>query len=394
MPWLLKMTVLVSALMAPAALYLCFRLFNILKKGGKHLAFLKWLMPLVLCSFYLFPLVGAIDFYTTGSIDLLGYPKILAYWFWFGLIFVFQLVTWVLVADLLKFGSRLLSSSYKAVEQWYPRFIAGVIIIVFIFVGWKMYQDTTRVRTDSRSLAIKGLPPSLEDFKIVHISDIQGDEYTGRDEIANYIDVVNRQNPDLIIFTGDLISYGTDFISMAARELGKAKATYGTVAVVGDHDYWAGTNTVENALEEEGVTLLRDENYTIKLDTGDSLAITGVTEVYSKASNPKTVDSLTHNLPEASVKILGSHQVEDHLITNARQNNYDMMLAGHTHGGQIHVPFLGMSFSAAERETQYVSGLYREGALPIHINNGLGFTLGPIRYGAPPTVTSIRLKKE
>nr|WP_240894719.1 metallophosphoesterase [Fodinibius halophilus] len=257
-----------------------------------------------------------------------------------------------------------------------------------------MYQDTTRVRTDSRSLAIKGLPPSLEDFKIVHISDIQGDEYTGRDEIANYIDVVNRQNPDLIIFTGDLISYGTDFISMAARELGKAKATYGTVAVVGDHDYWAGTNTVENALEEEGVTLLRDENYTIKLDTGDSLAITGVTEVYSKASNPKTVDSLTHNLPEASVKILGSHQVEDHLITNARQNNYDMMLAGHTHGGQIHVPFLGMSFSAAERETQYVSGLYREGALPIHINNGLGFTLGPIRYGAPPTVTSIRLKKE
>ncbi len=388
------MTVLVSGLMAPAALYLSFRLYNLIKKRWQNVPSIKWAGPLLISSFFLFPLAGLIDYYTTNNVDLLAYPKILTYWFWFGLVFLFQLISWVVIADLLKLASRLHSSIESKVDRWYSHFIIAVFVLVFIFVGLKMHNNTTQIVAETQTIPVKEIPQPLKDFKIVHISDIQGDEYTGRQDIARYIQKVNKLNPDLIIFTGDLISYGTDFIAMAARELGKATATYGTVAVVGDHDYWAGTDTVEKALEKQGISLLRDENYSIRLDSVNSFVVTGVTEVYSKASSPNVVDSLTRNTADPQLKVFASHQVDKHLVKSAQQNNYDLMLAGHTHGGQIRIPFMGMSFSAAERETKYVSGLYQEGALPIHINNGLGFTLGPVRYGAPPTVTLLRLYKK
>ncbi len=394
MPWLLEMTVLVSSIMAPAVLYLSFRFYNISIHYFADYRWLKILLPVLLASFYLFSVSGVLDFYITGQIDVLTYPKPFTYWFWFGLLFVFQLVTLVIIADVIKLSSRFWSGDKDWIAHWHARILLGLFVVVFVFVGWKTYRDTTRIVSDQITLPVENLPESLEQFKLVHISDIQGDEYTGREEIVRYVDEINKQQADLIIFTGDLISYGTDFIKMSAEELGKAKAKYGTIAVVGDHDYWAGTQNVEQALAEQGILLLKDENHTIKIDSMHSTLITGVTEVYSKASNPEIVDSLTADANSSALKIFASHQVVDHLIGNAQKHNYDMMLAGHTHGGQIRVPFMGMSFSAAERETKYVSGLYHEDGLPIHINNGLGFTLGPIRYGAPPTVTVITLESK
>ncbi|WP_211359409.1 metallophosphoesterase [Fodinibius salinus] len=318
----------------------------------------------------------------------------MTYWFWFGLVFVFQLATWIILADIGKLISRFLVADTALVNRWHTRVVFGLFLLTFLFMGWKTYKDTTQIVTDELSIAIDDLPASLKGFKLVHISDIQGDEYTGRKEIARYVEAVNATNPDLIIFTGDLISYGTDFIAMSAQELGKVRATYGTIAVVGDHDYWAGTPNIEQALANEGIPLLQNQNQKFSSDGDHTVRVTGITEVYSKTSDPEVVDSVTNNAGGAALKIFASHQVDDDLVAEAQQNGYDMMLAGHTHGGQIRVPFFGMGFSAAERETKYVSGLYHKNKLPIHINNGLGFTLGPIRYDAQPTVTVITLKEK
>lgn len=393
MPWLLEMTLLVSLLMVPAILYLSWRLYDTSAHLFANNRKAKIILPLILLSFYVFPLSGLADFYLSGQIDVLKYPKPLAYWFWFGLVFVFQLATWVIIADVIKLGSRYWAADFAKIERLHAQGVLVLFVLVFMFVGWKRYDDSTNIVTDNISLKVEKLPESHQGFKIVHISDIQGDEYTGRSDIAAYIQKVNAQNPDMVIFTGDLISYGTDYIEMAAEELGQVKARYGTFAVVGDHDYWAGVKEVQRALSKQSIPLLQDENRTVKVDSSFSIAVTGVTQVYSRQSDPEVVKRLTQNTGSADIKILASHQVADHLIASSRKNNYQMLLAGHTHGGQIRVPFMGMSFSAAEQETKYVSGLYREGGLPIHINNGLGYTLGPMRYGAPPTITVIRLEK-
>jgi len=265
---------------------------------------------------------------------------------------------------------------------------------IFLFTVTKTYLHTTQVQAEHHTISVENLPESLHGLKIVHITDIQGDEYTGRNKIQNYIRHVNAQNPDLIIFTGDLISYGTDFIEMSAQEFGEAESKYGTIAIVGDHDYWAGVPYVEEALSQQNIPLLQDENYTIQIDSTNNVTITGVTEVYSKQSDPAVVDSLTKSTAGSALKVFASHQVNDKLIAETQQQNYDLMLSGHTHGGQIHVPFMGMNFSASQQETEYVQGLYRKNGLPINVNNGLGFTLSPIRYEAPPNISVITLQKE
>ncbi|SHE77857.1 Predicted phosphohydrolase, MPP superfamily [Fodinibius roseus] len=392
MPWLLRMTLLVSLLMAPAVIYLVWRLYVSAKQLLDESTWSKKILPAVVCSFYLLPVIGVIDFYLSGDIDLLKYPKPLTYWFWFGLVFVFQLATWILLADLAKGITRFFSWDPRRVDRIHARLLLLLFVVVFSYTGWKVYRDTSRVVVENIPLPVEDLPEPLHGFKVAHISDIQGDEYTGREEISGYISKLNEQNPDLVIFTGDLISYGTDFIGMSARAFGKAEARHGIYAVVGDHDYWAGTGEVKRALNESGIFLLQDKNIRIPVDSSSFAVLTGVTEVYSRRSNPDTVDSLSRRAPEAALKIFASHQVNDYLIESAMKHHYDMMLAGHTHGGQIRVPFMGMDFSASERETKYVSGLYWEGALPIHVNNGLGFTLGPVRYNAPPTVTVIELQ--
>lgn len=356
-------------------------------------AWVALLLPLLLGSFYLFPIGATIDFWITGHIDVLKFSQPLTYWFWFGLVFVFQLTTWVLILDVLKMVLRLIMQNKKLIDDWHPRIGLLLFALVFLFVGWKTYHDSNHIITKHVALPVEKLPPALQDFKIIHISDLQGDEYTSQKEIADYIRKVNALQPDLIIFTGDLISYGTDFIQASAEAFGRARATYGTFAVVGDHDYWAGLEHIRKALAEEHIPLLRNQNRLIQVADGASVLITGFTQVYSKQVSAEKVDSLTR-AQQASLKIIASHQVADHLISSARQQGYDMLLAGHTHGGQIRVPFMGMTFSAAEQETKYISGLYWKGELPIYVNNGLGFTLGPIRYNAPPEITVITLRPE
>ncbi len=389
MPWLLRMTLVVASLMLPAILYLSFRYYATFKS---HLQ--KWLVSILLLTFYAYPLCALIDFYSTGSIDLLDYPQPLAYWFWFGLIFVFQLATWVIVTDLIKLVATYFYGDKNVISRWYPHLIAVLFTTIFLFTAATTYLHTTQVQAQHHTISIENLSKSLQGFKIVHITDIQGDEYTGSDEIRNYIKHVNKQSPDLIIFTGDLISYGTDFIDMSAQELGKAKSKYGTIAVVGDHDYWAGLDNIEPALNNQNIPLLQDENHTIQINSTSNITITGVTEVYSKQADPTVVDSLTKSTGNSALKIFASHQVNDQLISKAQQQNYHLMLSGHTHGGQIHVPFMSMNFSASQQETQYVQGLYWENSLPINVNNGLGFTLAPIRYEAPPNISVITLQKK
>ncbi|WP_440999616.1 metallophosphoesterase [Fodinibius sp. SL11] len=393
MPWLLRMTLVVAVIMLPAILYLSFRYYAT-SKSYIHSTTAKLLAPALFLSFFTYPLAGIIDFYTTGTIDLLGYPQPLTYWFWFGLIFVFQLVTWVIFFDLIKMAMNNFYGDKNIISRWHPHIIVTLFAAIFLFTATKTYLHTTQVEAKQITIPVENLPESLEGFTIVHITDIQGDEYTGRTEIQNYIRKVNNQKPDLVIFTGDLISYGTDFIKMAAQEFGKTTSTYGTFAIVGDHDYWAGTPHVEKALTKENIPLLQDENHTIPIDSSNNITITGITEVYSKKSNPTTVDSLTKNSANSVLKIFASHQVNDQLIAKAQQQSYNLMLAGHTHGGQIHVPFMGMNFSASQQETKYIQGLYQENHLPINVNNGLGFTLAPIRYGAPPNISVITLQKK
>ncbi|NIV13740.1 MAG: hypothetical protein GWN62_21420, partial [Aliifodinibius sp.] len=161
-------------MMLPAILYLSFRYYATFKS---HLQ--KWLLPTVLLSFYVYPLSALIDFYITGSIDLLNYPQLLAYWFWFGLIFVFQLITWVIITDLIKVVTNYFYEDKNVISRWHHHALVVLFATIFLFTAAKTYFHTTQVQTEHHTIYVENLPQPLEGLQIVHITDIQGDEYTG-----------------------------------------------------------------------------------------------------------------------------------------------------------------------------------------------------------------------
>lgn len=393
MPWLLRMTLIVSGIMVISHLYLGWRL-------TKSVTFLTerkpyaWIPALILCTFYILPVTGFILYGIQGNLDLLEIPKPVTYWFWFGFAFSFQLLSWIIVLDILKIAFKLWSKrNSTATDKIYGKIALLTALAVLVFTGAKMYRNTSVIQTDEIELSLENLPDGLDGYRIIHISDVQGDQYTGQENIRRYAEMVNAQKPDLVIFTGDLISYGTDYIEMSAEALSNIKAPHGVYAVVGDHDYWAGLSNVEPALENRGIELLKDENRLI--EAGESrMLLTGITQVYSKRAGEEAVGKLVSDSSRVSLRIMAAHQVSDLLLRESQANDYSLFLAGHTHGGQVRVPVFGMTFSASDLETRYVSGTYQEGGLLINVNNGLGFTLAPVRYNAPPSISVIELTKE
>lgn len=355
-----------------------------------------WVVGGVLLFFYLLPLVGLVNYAIGSNVNLSSYPRSLFYLFWGGFAFSFQLLTWVVITDILKITVNSgFGINAPFIDRGYALVVVSLSVVVLLYTSIKMYRNTTSIHTERVQYAIEDLAPELEGFRIAHISDIQADEFTSEEKIARYIDLVNEQQPDLIIFTGDLITSGNRYLEMAARQLSEARARYGIYFIVGDHDFWAGKEHVKSVVEKNNIPALDGENVTVRVDgDGGDIRITGLTNVYSRNAPPSEVRELTGDSTQASVKILASHQVSDLLAKNAAANNYDLILGGHTHGGQVRVPLFFKKIAASNFETKYIQGQYRENGMLININNGLGFTLAPVRYNAPANITLIELKSE
>lgn len=380
-----------ASLMLAAHLYIGWRAGRLIKKLSGKL-YPRIIIYLFLLSFYCLPATGLIYHWLWGDPDMLTLWQPMSYWFWFGLVFSFQFLTWLIILDLVKLLARFISNLKRGrIEKYYRGAFYALATILFLFTAAKMIYDSRTIQVEKITYEIAELPPALQDFRIVHITDIQADEYTGRPEIARYIEKVNALNPDLVVFTGDLISYGTDFIAMSAEELAKVEAAYGTYAVIGDHDYWADVSNFEKEYAKYDIKLLQDQNKIIPVGQ-DSLLLTGITEVYSKQVSGDSLNGLANEYVSMPLRILASHQATEKVIKQAKSSGYELLLAGHTHGGQLRVPFMFMTFSAAERDTPYLSGTFRFDDLLMNVDNGLGFTLAPVRYNAPPTISVIDLK--
>jgi len=393
-PWLLEVTLIVASLLFIIDIYLGWRLVSSARSLTYRFAtFLTVAVILFLAGFFTFPLSGLVAWLTRGAFDFYGFPIPFVYFFWYGLAFSVQLVLWVVLLDFIKFIVKiLLKFDSPLVDLAHAVFVAGIASVLVFTTAIKLYEDTNAVDVNRVEYRSASIPSDLNGFRIAHISDIQVDKFTGKKQVERYIDSVNAQQADLVVFTGDLVTHGTEYIDRGARWLGRARARYGTVAVIGDHDYWASKQKVAAALQKQGIKVLEGTN--LWLDTsGKPTVVSGVTNVYSEKVSPETVNEVTSSVDSAAVRILATHQVSDLLVGAAREHEYDLILAGHTHGGQLRFDILGFQICASMLETPYISGSYPKGNLLINVNNGLGFTLAPVRYNARADVSIITLRQ-
>jgi predicted MPP superfamily phosphohydrolase len=359
---------------------------------------MKWIAVAIASYFLICPLLalfGAVS----GSQKIISAIRegdktidyLFMYPFWTGLVLVLQLAVLFFLADIIRFFSSLISES-EVIRRVHAWLIITIAIIAAAYVPAKIYLDTTAVDVETVKVKLPTLSEDLQGFKIVHISDLQADLRTGRSRMERYINAVNKLEPDIVVFTGDLVTYGEKYIDEGAYMMGKIKTKYGVYGCLGDHDYWASPRTIIQSLNEQDVTILEDESLTLNVKSSE-IGMTFVTNIYSQRPNMKALNILPSLSPGSDVKIFIVHQPSEELVEFAGRNNYDMFLGGHTHGGQVVFPLPGIKLTPVSFENSYLSGQYHFGSMFININNGLGFTFAPIRYNASASVSLITLEK-
>ena len=355
------------------------------------MAVILWLVlyPLLMLGGHFLRLVGLSRAFQESNMAL---DVLITYPFWMGMILAIQLTALLLLMDVLKLALyplyRKHRSRWTRVEAW------AVVVLVLagaVYVVARVYNDTFTLRTRETELRVANLPSEMDGFRIVQIADLQADGRTGDGKLKPYIDRVNALRPDLILFGGDLVTSGIDYIEAGAAAIGRMEARHGIYACLGDHDFFSDRQKVKDSLERNGVTVLA--NIAAIVPVGSSfISIAGVTNVYRSPSNEYSLDSMEKQRGRGAVNILLTHQPSPSIVSYAEARGYDLFTAGHTHGGQIAFPLPGFLLTGSSFETDYVSGFYRVGSMLVSINNGLGLTLAPVRYHAPAEVTMIVLK--
>jgi predicted MPP superfamily phosphohydrolase len=245
-----------------------------------------------------------------------------------------------------------------------------------------------------RPIAITNLPAAFNGYRIVQLSDIHLDEYTEPFFLERIISKVNTLNPDLVLLTGDFITHGSiTFVAgkHAAHRCAEIIATltaplrYG---ILGNHDVAVNAPMVVEALSSRGTPVLVNRYVPIERN-GDRLWLCGVDD---PGQSTPDLNLALPTKPDGPV-ILMAHEPDyaDTVMAHPRGHLVDLMLSGHSHGGQIRLPFLGPLILPPYGE-KYPEGHYRFNRMQLYVNRGIGTVGLPFRLNCPPEITVITLQ--
>ncbi|MCG6893098.1 MAG: metallophosphoesterase [Desulfobacteraceae bacterium] len=272
-------------------------------------------------------------------------------------------------------------------------------VLSFIGFGFAGRNDLT---TEHLTLRFPNLPKAFDGFRIVQISDLHASFWVTETYLNQVVDRVNALPKDLLVITGDLITGSVNdfwkrwFPSAGGDHVAAISAVFQRLhagpklAVLGNHDQWDGKKTelrLVSELERLGIDVLR--NRSVKLSRGEeTIAFAGTDDIWFTYD----IDRALREVPREAFTVVLSHSpdVREDLGPEKR---VELVLCGHTHGGQVAVPYLSHHFIPIKNPARYLAGLVREPYGYTYVNRGIGTLVFPFRIGAPPEITSIRMRR-
>jgi predicted MPP superfamily phosphohydrolase len=267
------------------------------------------------------------------------------------------------------------------------------------------FGNKYRYKVEEIALQFHNLPEAFRGLKIVHISDIHSGSFTDRKSVEKGVEKILSLQPDLILFTGDLVNDHADEMADYADVFGRLKAPMGVFSTLGNHDYgdyrqWKSKEEKSRNLEnlkrihaDMGWRLLMNEHVCLEKD-GQQLCILGIENWSAKGSFPKYGRMQDAHMGTESYpfKILLSHDPSHwEAEVRTRYPDVDLMLAGHTHGMQFGVEIPGFRWSPVQYVYKQWAGLYEQGQQKLYVNRGFGFIGYPGRVGILPEITLLKL---
>ncbi|MFN3418349.1 MAG: metallophosphoesterase [Pyrinomonadaceae bacterium] len=280
----------------------------------------------------------------------------------------------------------------------------GIFIIASLFYSFVI--EPGRLVVTEHTIEIEKLDPALDGLKIVAISDLHcGSNAVNAEKLRDLLALANGQNPDIVVLLGDFVSEyeGGTKLRMPLDEMTQnirgLKARYGVFAVMGNHDDWYDSELVKNAVQAAGYRILDDEIATLDINN-TKLRLLGLRD-HLRINSWKAFSEQTRHLIDTdggSGDIIVLEHSPDVLpmITGELSISPDtrLMLAGHTHGGQVWLPILGRPIIPSSYGQKYAYGHIRDQGLDMFVTSGVGTSILPFRFLVPPEIAVITLKRK
>lgn len=264
-----------------------------------------------------------------------------------------------------------------------------VFILLLSFILWTIWGNT-RIQVTNSTINSKTIPESFDGYTIAHISDLHNKDWGN-----TLVQLLQQENPDIIVITGDLIDSSKTDIPIAIEFISQMKSIAPIYYVTGNHEAWSQQyELLAQQLLEQDVTILDNERTILQVNEDEILLLGLQDPSFAADNNLSTTQSVIDELVRDfdGYKILLSHRPE--LFDFYVQNDIDLAFTGHAHGGQFRIPFVGGLVAPNQGWfPSYTAGVYQEDTTSMVVSRGLGNSIIPFRINNQPELVMIHLER-
>ncbi len=290
-------------------------------------------------------------------------------------------------------------------SEFLSKVALATTVVPFTAFAYGIISGAHDYRVKKVTVKLKNLPKSFDGLRIGQLSDIHSGSFWNKTAVKGGVEMMMREKPDVIFFTGDLVNNETTEVKEYVPIFEKLKAPLGVFSITGNHDYgdykqWASQEEKQRNFKDlvqvhktMGYDILMNEHRFLE-QGGDKIAIIGNENWGTRFKQYGNLDLACKDTEEAAVKLLLSHD-PTHWDAQVRPNHpdIDVTFSGHTHGFQFGIEIAGIKWSPVQYVYRQWADLYREGDQYLYVNRGFGFLGYPGRVGMPPELTIVELKR-
>ena len=266
------------------------------------------------------------------------------------------------------------------------------LILVTGLAIWAFFIEPNRLVIHRETIVISDWPYELDGLRAAVLSDIHaGSSFINKAKLDEIVAKTNAENPDLVLLLGDFMvrnrAYRDDPLDpeVIANALGGLKGKIGVYAVLGNHDWWYNGVRVQQELQRAGIRVLENDVASIQVAQREFF-IWGIADMWTR---PQAISGMDSRIVSGEPVIAMTHNPD---IFPDIPAEVALTLAGHTHGGQVNIPFLGRPIVPSRFGQRYAAGLVHDGHKQMFVTTGIGTSILPVRFRVPPEIVLLTLK--
>jgi len=270
-------------------------------------------------------------------------------------------------------------------RRWFRISLLVVLLAGGASAIWAFFIEPNRLVVNHDAITIDSWPKELSGLRIAMIGDVHTDtRYINEAKLQKIVDLTNAQNPDVIVLLGDYVQGGRNNPSRVEPEvtalyLKTLKAPLGVYVILGNHDWWYNGEKVRHAFENEGLPVIDDEVKELNW-RGKSFWLAGLADLWTR---PQQVTATIDKAPAGATIIALTHNPD---VFPTVPQTVPLLLAAHTHGGQVNIPLVGTPIVPSRFGSKYTAGHICENGHHMYVTTGIGTSIMRVRFRVPPEI--------